>query len=166
MTNTYKLIFDIVTSNVSGTEKAGADIANVLLDRGSDMPLFIAMYGDLGTGKTAFTRGIASVISPEASVHSPTFSLVNQYKSKYIDFYHFDMYRITGDDDLYSIGFYDYLSECEAGRALCVVEWSENIEFALPEKYIEITISKTDDGEDQRRIAARLAERRHGEKEV
>lgn len=151
-----KILINTNTHSTKETEEVGGRLAELLLKEGSSLPLFIALYGDLGVGKTALTRGIASVISPASSVRSPTFALVNQYKNDTIPFYHFDMYRITDDDDLYSIGFYDYLSDCEVGKALCVVEWSENIPYALPEQYIKITIEKLQGDEDQRHIAVEL----------
>lgn len=158
MDNAYQLIFDITTANVEKTEEIGAFLAKKIIEDGSNLPHFLALFGDLGVGKTALTRGIASVISPNAAVRSPTFALVNQYKSPIMNFYHFDMYRILSDDDLYSIGFYDYLAECEDGLALCVSEWCENIPFALPNRYIKITISKSDAGENVRKITAELIE--------
>lgn len=151
-----KILINTNTHSTEETEAIGAELAELLLKERSRLPLFLALYGDLGVGKTAFTRGIASVISPTSSVRSPTFALVNQYKSDKIPFYHFDMYRITDDDDLYSIGFYDYLSTCEADKALCVVEWSENIPYALPERYIKIMIEKLQGDADQRRITVEL----------
>lgn len=144
------------TSSTEETEALGGRLARLLTEGDGGLPLFLALYGDLGVGKTAFTRGIASVISPAASVRSPTFALVNQYKSDKLPFYHFDMYRITDDDDLYSIGFYDYLADCEDGRALCVVEWSENIPYALPERYVKVTIEKLQGDADLRHITVEL----------
>lgn len=136
-----KTLFEQTTNNTEMTEALGEKLATLLLADNS-LPRFIALYGDLGVGKTVFTRGMAKVLSPSAAVRSPTFTLINQYKNSALPFYHFDMYRITGDDDLYSIGYYDYLTECEAGRAVCVVEWSQNIPYALPDRYIRVTVSK------------------------
>ena len=134
---------EIFTHSPEETEAIGADVA-----RGLTTPAFIALYGDLGVGKTAFVRGLASVLAPGVAVRSPTFALVNEYRGKPCSVFHFDMYRITDEDELYSIGFYDYLE-----NGVCVVEWSENIEYALPEEYIKITIEKTDsDDENERRI--------------
>lgn len=96
----------------------------------------IAMYGDLGAGKTAFTRGLVNGFEIDDEVSSPTFSLVNEYRGDF-PIYHFDMYRIDSWEDLYSIGFFDYL-----GNGLIVIEWSENIEGALPEDSIKVTITK------------------------
>lgn len=95
-------------------------------DRFGDGTPFVAMYGELGSGKTVFIRGMASVLAPGADVHSPSYTIVNEYRGERVDLCHFDMYRIGGEDDLYSIGFYDY-SGC-----VMAVEWSERIPYALP----------------------------------
>lgn len=105
----------------------------------------IAFYGDLGAGKTAFTRGVADFFGLKDEVSSPTFALVNEYSSEKTKIYHFDMYRINTLEDLESTGFFDYL-----GRGIILVEWSENIKEYLPEDIIEIKISKT--GENSREI--------------
>ena len=125
------------TETAEETEAVGETLA-LLLKSEPSLPRFIAMYGDLGVGKTAFVRGFARVLAPESTVKSPTFALVNEYGSKKSRIYHFDMYRIIDDDDLYSTGFYDYLSS----NAFCIVEWSEKIPFALPNEYIKIVIEK------------------------
>ena len=134
------------------TERIGAELANIMLD-GEPLPRFVAFYGDLGSGKTAFIRGFTSVVSPVSAVRSPTFTVVNEYRGGRVPVFHFDMYRIDGEDDLYSIGFYDYLS-----KGFCLCEWSENIEFALPEEYVRLEISRTGvAGEDDvRQIRASL----------
>lgn len=118
------------------TEQVGRTLAEQMLTDPS-LPPFVALYGDLGVGKTAFVRGFTSAIAPDARVKSPTFALVHEYKGKTATLFHFDMYRINDEDDLYSIGFYDY-----PDRGICLVEWSENIEFALPEAYIRTEIVK------------------------
>ena len=143
-----ELPFKKATGSADDTEAVGEELALLLKDTPS-LPRFIAMYGDLGVGKTAFVRGFARVLAPESTVKSPTFALVNEYGSKKSPVYHFDMYRIIDDDDLYSTGFYDYLSS----NAFCIVEWSEKIPFALPNEYIKIVIEKTSvDLPDQRLI--------------
>lgn len=123
----------IISKSVAETENLGKKIASVL--KGTEV---IAMFGDLGAGKTAFTRGVASGLSFEYGVSSPTFAIVNEYSGKF-NIYHFDMYRITSEDDLYSTGFYDYLD-----NGVIIIEWSENIEYALDDNAIRITINKTD----------------------
>ena len=90
------------------TEQIGRELAKEM-QKASSLPPFVALYGDLGVGKTAFVRGFTSEIAPSARVKSPTFALVHEYKGSATTVFHFDMYRITGEDDLYSIGFYDYL---------------------------------------------------------
>lgn len=121
------------------TEQIGASVAELLLSDRS-LPRFVALYGDLGVGKTAFTRGFTHFAIPAAKVKSPTFALVNEYIGDKVKICHFDMYRIEGEDDLYSIGFYDYLD----GKNLCITEWSENIEDCLPDRYIRVEIIKND----------------------
>lgn len=109
----------------------------MMLDDNS-LPHFVALYGELGVGKTAFVRGFSSLIAPNSKVKSPTFALVNEYKGIPLSVFHFDMYRISDEDDLYSIGFYDYFNR----NGICLVEWSENIEYALPDTYLRVNISK------------------------
>jgi tRNA threonylcarbamoyladenosine biosynthesis protein TsaE len=136
------------------TESFGAALAARLLDSASHLPLYIALRGDLGVGKTAFVRGFTSYIAPEALVRSPTFALVNEYRAKggLPPIFHFDMYRITDEDDLYSIGYDDYLD-----RGICLVEWSENIPYALPDTYLSLTIEKTSpDHPDERSLTLTL----------
>lgn len=105
----------------------------------------IAMFGDLGAGKTAFTRGFTKGMGISSDVSSPTFALVNEYRGEKKTLYHFDMYRISGWDDLYSTGYFDYLDE---GASL-IIEWSENIEAVLPEDCIRVTISKTENTDER-----------------
>lgn len=106
----------------------------------------VALFGGMGMGKTAFTRGLARGLGISAGVSSPTFSIVQDYGGE-PPLAHFDMYRIGTWEDLYTTGFFDYL---DAGYILSV-EWSENIEAALPEGTVRISISKGD-GEDDRII--------------
>lgn len=142
---------ELITNSPEETEAFGAEVARYL-NTDKSAPSFIALYGDLGVGKTAFVRGLASVIAPNSIVRSPTFALVNEYRAGKSSLFHFDMYRIEDEDELYSIGFYDYLD-----RGICVVEWSENIPYALPESYLKIEISKTTpDRPDERRITSEI----------
>ena len=128
---------ELFTHSVEETENYGAILAQ-RLSEDSSLPKFIALYGDLGVGKTAFVRGFTSVFAKNARVKSPTFALVNEYKGDGLSVFHFDMYRISDEDDLYSIGFYDYFNR----NGICLVEWSENIEYALPDTYLRVNISK------------------------
>lgn len=135
----------ILSTNEADTARIGASLAARLLDGGKTR-VFIALYGEMGVGKTAFTRGFCAALGI-ASVHSPTYTVVNEYLSGKYPVFHFDMYRITDSDDLYSIGFDDYLAR--DGFALC--EWSENIPEDIPEDAVRVTIERTD-GADGRRI--------------
>ena len=136
-----KIYKEIQTNAAIDTEKVGIELAEEML-KDSKMPRFIALEGDLGVGKTVFVRGFVSAIVPGAAVRSPTFALVNEYKcmsGKTVKkVCHFDMYRIVDEDDLYSIGFYDYLRD----DILCIAEWCELIPYALPDKYIRVEITK------------------------
>lgn len=96
----------------------------------------IAYYGGMGMGKTAFTWGVAEALGVHEGVSSPTFALVNEYHGKY-NIYHFDMYRVNNIDDLYSTGFFDYF-----GTGIMLIEWSENIPFAIQEDFIKIRIAQ------------------------
>ena len=109
----------------------------------------VAFYGDLGAGKTAFVKGMAAELGCIDSVSSPTFSLVNQYSGR-MDLFHFDMYRIGSEDELYSIGFYDYLGY---ENAVFAIEWIENVEDYIPEAQYSVSIEKL--GENSRRITLR-----------
>lgn len=97
----------------------------------------VALYGGLGMGKTAFTRGLARGLGNKSNVSSPTFALVNDYGGN-PQLVHFDMYKVESWEDLYSSGFFDYL---DMGAILCT-EWSENIENALPENTVRVRIEK------------------------
>ncbi len=120
-----------ITKSSEETERLGKRVAKAL--KGTEV---IAYFGGLGMGKTTLTRGIAEGLNTTDEVSSPTFALVNEYRAKY-NVYHFDMYRVSGWDDLYSTGFFDYLD-----TGIIIVEWSENIENALPDNTIRINISK------------------------
>ena len=125
------------TYSVEETEQVGAEIA-----RNLTAGTVVALFGDLGMGKTAFVRGMARGRGLEAEVSSPTFALVHDYGGS-PPLIHFDMYRVSGWDDLYATGFLDYQ---EAGGIL-VVEWSENIEAALPEDAMRIHFRRLGDTE-------------------
>ena len=144
----------IQTDGVEQTEAFGSLVARAMIEDAS-LPRYIALAGDLGVGQTAFVRGFTSYIAPTAAVRSPTFALVNEYRDRTQGFppvFHFDMYRITSEDDLYSIGYDDYLDQ-----GFCLVEWSENIPYALPDEFLRVTIEKSDpDHPDARRITARI----------
>ena len=105
----------------------------------------IAYRGDLGAGKTAFTRGLARGLGITDPVTSPTYTIVNEYSSGRLPLFHFDMYRLHSADDLFDIGWDDYLER----QGICAVEWSENVEEAM-ENALTVTIQKL--GEETRKI--------------
>lgn len=132
---------EYITHSVADTEKIAADFANEL--SGNEV---LAMFGNLGMGKTAFVRGLAKGFGNNSEISSPTFAIVHDYGGN-PHLYHFDMYRISTWDDLYSTGFFDYL---DLGGVLAV-EWSENIENVLPEGYIRIEF-QSGENENERKI--------------
>ena len=121
----------LISNSPAETEAIGERLARLL--HGTEV---IALFGGLGMGKTAFTRGLARGLGVADGVSSPTFALVNEYAGR-CAVYHFDMYRVTSWDDLYSTGFFDYLD-----NGVLLIEWSENIEGALPDNAIRVTISR------------------------
>ena len=129
----------ITTESAEETELLGERLAARL--RGTEV---IALFGGLGMGKTAFTRGLARGLGVTDGVSSPTFALVNEYRGRFSVF-HFDMYRVLSWDDLYSTGFFDDLD-----TGVLVIEWSENIEGALPDNAVRITITRG--AHDEQRI--------------
>ena len=126
---------EFITTSESETEALGAKLA-ASLPGGS----VVAMYGDLGAGKTAFVRGMARGMGLQVRVSSPTFTIVNEYLGER-DLIHFDMYRLSGADELFDIGWEDYL----ARGAVCAVEWSENVEDAFFGDEIRVRIEKLSD---------------------
>ena len=131
---------EFITNSPIETEAVGAALAQRLAPG-----TIVAYRGDLGAGKTAFTRGLARGLGCGDIVTSPTYTIVNEYLSGRIPLFHFDMYRLGSSDDLWDIGWEDYL---ERG-GVCAVEWSENVDDAM-EDAIWVTIEKT--GEESRRI--------------
>jgi tRNA threonylcarbamoyladenosine biosynthesis protein TsaE len=121
-----------ITNSEAETEKVGEEFS-------SSLPggTVVAMYGDLGAGKTAFVRGMARGMGLDCRVSSPTFTIVNEYLGKR-ELIHFDMYRLRSSDELFDIGWEDYL----ARGAVCAVEWSENVEDAFFGDEITVRIEK------------------------
>ena len=132
-----------ITNSAEETESLGRSVAEKL--RGSGGYFFVAMYGDLGAGKTVFVRGLTSCLSPGSRVKSPTYTIVNEYRKGDTPLFHFDLYRISSTDELDGIGFDDYLA---SGN--CIAEWCENIGDRLPENAVKVTVEKI--GEEERRI--------------
>ena len=129
-----------LTNSPEETEKIGAALAQTLTPG-----TILAYRGDLGAGKTAFTRGLARGLGYAEPVTSPTYTIVNEYLGGRLPLFHFDMYRLGSSDDLWDIGWEDYLDR----NGICAVEWSENVADAM-ECAICVTIEKT--GEASRRI--------------
>ncbi|MBQ7038893.1 MAG: tRNA (adenosine(37)-N6)-threonylcarbamoyltransferase complex ATPase subunit type 1 TsaE [Clostridia bacterium] len=127
----------VVTHSESETGELGARLASCCT-----AGTVVAFFGGLGMGKTAFVRGMASVLSPDAHVSSPTFALVNNYGGT-PPLVHFDMYRVTGWEDLDTTGYYDYQDQ----GAILAVEWSENIEMALPSHAVRVTFRRLSETE-------------------
>ena len=131
---------EFITNSPAETEALGAALGKIL-QAGS----ILAYEGDLGAGKTAFTRGLAKGLGCTDMVTSPTYTIVNEYLGGRLPLFHFDMYRLSSSDDLWDIGWEDYL---ERG-GICAVEWSENVDDAM-EQAVYVTIQKL--GEDARCI--------------
>ena len=131
---------EFLTNSPEETEKIGAALGKILTPGA-----VLAYRGDLGAGKTAFTRGLARGLGYGEPVTSPTYTIVNEYLGGRLPLFHFDMYRLASSDDLWDIGWEDYLDR----GGVCAVEWSENVDDAM-ENAIYVTIHKT--GETARRI--------------
>ena len=131
---------EFISHSPAQTEALGEALGKILTPG-----TVLAYRGDLGAGKTAFTRGLARGLGSTERVTSPTYTIVNEYLSGRMPLFHFDMYRLGSSDELFDIGWEDYL---ERG-GVCAVEWSENVADALTDA-ITVTIEKT--GEETRRI--------------
>lgn len=131
---------EYITNSPEETEELGARLAQTLTPG-----TVLAYQGDLGAGKTAFTRGLARGLGCKETVTSPTYTIVNEYLGGRLPLFHFDMYRLASSDDLWDIGWEDYLDR----EGVCAVEWSENVQDAM-EDAITVTIEKL--GENTRRI--------------
>ena len=129
-----------ITHSPEETEKIGEALAKSL-----QPGTVLAYRGDLGAGKTAFTRGLARGLGCKETVTSPTYTIVNEYLGGRLPLFHFDMYRLASSDDLWDIGWEDYLER----EGVCAVEWSENVADAM-ENAVTVTIEKL--GENTRQI--------------
>ncbi len=128
-----------VSNSLAETESIASEIAEKVKKSG-----FLALYGGMGMGKTAFVRGLVKALAPECLdlVHSPTFAIVNEYRGKDVNLFHFDLYRLTDEDDLYSTGFYDYIEQ----DGITITEWSELFEDSIPENALKIKIEPYGEG--------------------
>ncbi|MBO5232366.1 MAG: tRNA (adenosine(37)-N6)-threonylcarbamoyltransferase complex ATPase subunit type 1 TsaE [Clostridia bacterium] len=143
------------TTSATATAELGRKIGSLINE-----PCVIAFCGGMGSGKTCFTTGFVKGLDYYDEVSSPTFAIVNEYLGGRLPVYHFDMYRIADEDELYSIGFYDYMDE----DAVLVIEWSENIEDALPPDTIYIKFSNQT--ENNRTLSLECAEEKDFLKEL
>ena len=132
---------EFITHSPAETEKIGEALGNII-----PAGTVIAYRGDLGAGKTAFTRGLARGLGYKEAVTSPTYTIVNEYLGGRLPLFHFDMYRLASAEDLWDIGWEDYLDR----NGVCAVEWSENVEEAM-EGAMSVTIERL--GEADRRIS-------------
>jgi len=127
------------TATPAETEAVGAEFATWLAENRPTGGVFVAMSGDLGAGKTTFVRGMARILAPAAHVSSPTYAIVNQYGGKR-NLHHCDLYRISGEDDLVSVGFYDFV---ESG--IVVVEWAERMDNIPAKEHFSVDIRVADE---------------------
>ena len=134
-----------VTSDVQ-TEEIGRKLAE-MITKLNIKRAYIAMRGEMGVGKTVFTRGFVSHFG-RANVKSPTYTIVNEYRLGTKNIYHFDLYRISDSDDLESIGYHEYVES----DAYSIVEWSERVPEYIPDDAITVTISRVADDESARDI--------------
>lgn len=141
---------EYISKSYEETQKIASDFARTL--KSGDV---ICMYGDLGAGKTAFVQGMAKGLNITEPITSPTFTIVNEYSGS-LPLYHFDVYRIADSDEMYEIGYEEYVY----GDGISVIEWAELIEDILPDKRYRVTILKElANGDDYRKI---IIEKVHG----
>ena len=134
---------EYISNSCEETEKIAYDFSMKL--QSGDV---VCMYGDMGVGKTAFVHGLAKGLGINEPITSPTFTIVNEYYGKFT-LYHFDVYRIDDPDEMYEIGYDEYID----GDGVCVIEWPQLIDEILPEKRYNIHISKNyDEHDDYRKI--------------
>lgn len=135
---------EFLTRGEAETEELGRRLAERL-----SPGAVVAYRGDLGVGKTAFTRGLARGLGCRERVTSPTFTIVNEYEGGRLPLFHFDLYRLEGAEDLFGIGWDDYLDR----GGVCAVEWSERAEEALPPETVWVTLCRCPENENWRTAA-------------
>ncbi len=134
--------FQFLSKNEEDTKNFAKSLASHLKKQD-----IIVLTGDLGSGKTKFTEGILSYFGLENEISSPTFTIVNEYQKDDINIYHFDVYRLEDSSEFYEMGGEEYFE-----NGICLIEWGELIEDALPKDYLHITFSKVDKNENIRNI--------------
>ena len=137
----------ILNSNSENETKEFAKKIASKLNKGD----ILVLSGDLGSGKTKFTEGFLSYFGLEDEISSPTFTIVNEYHKNDINIYHFDVYRLEDSSEFYAIGGDEYFE-----KGICIIEWGELIEDALPKKYIKIDFSRNSENENERILNVQL----------
>lgn len=135
-------MYEFISKSEDDTIKFAEKFAEKL-----DKNSIIVLSGDLGAGKTKFTQGILKHFGIENEISSPTFTIVNEYNAQNINIYHFDLYRLADIDEFYAMGGDEYF-----GNGICIFEWGEIIESALPKDYIKINFSRNPDNQDYRKL--------------
>ncbi len=131
-----------ISNSENETKQFAKDFASKL-----DKKSVVVLTGELGSGKTKFVEGFLSYFGLENEISSPTFTIVNEYKNENATIYHFDVYRLSDSSEFYEIGGDEYFD-----KGICLIEWGELIEDALPKNYIHITFSKDENDDNKRRI--------------
>lgn len=134
--------FEFVSNNEQDTKNFAKKFASHLKPKD-----VVVLTGDLGSGKTKFTEGILSYFGLENEISSPTFTIVNEYQKNDINIYHFDVYRLEDSSEFYEIGGEEYFE-----NGICIIEWGELIEDALPQDYLHITFEKDEENENVRKL--------------
>lgn len=132
--------YQFISNNEQNTKNFAKDFASKLHSKD-----VIVLTGELGSGKTKFVEGFLSYFGLENEISSPTFTIVNEYNKNGINIYHFDVYRLTDSSEFYAIGGDEYFE-----KGICLIEWGELIQDALPKNYIHITFEKDETNEDKR----------------
>lgn len=135
-----------ITDSAAGTEQVAAQLCQTLW-QACVRRAFIALEGEMGVGKTVFTRGFAAALGA-GGVHSPTYTIVNEYRGGHLPVFHFDLYRLADEDELYAIGFEDYLRQ----DGYCICEWPCRAGEEIPVRHVTVTITRVAGEETRRRI--------------
>lgn len=133
-------MYNFVSKSEKDTTEFAKDLASKL--KAGDT---IVLTGELGSGKTKFTEGFLEYFGLQDEISSPTFTIVNEYNAQNVNIYHFDVYRLSDTDEFYAIGGEEYFE-----KGICLIEWGEIIEDALPKEYIHITIDKDPNNDNYR----------------